>query len=318
MLYSVILLVQLLNYSNEKINEPSSTPVPRWGHVLVYDPVRNTMLLFGGRAVTDNYFDDTWIWDGKEWNKKDLKGPSARGFCAVTFHEGRKSIILHGGRGNNSVTYSDTWEWDGEKWSLLQADSDYKADHHHMVYIAPEQRILAFGGWDGTKVTGETWSWTNMSWKKLNVASPPKRAAYGMAYDRTLNRVKLYGGLWVDGQYADIWEWYNGSWNLKGGSYDNSSLDHHSLFYDEKLRYVLGFGGKNYRYKAQNNTFRIHEGSLLTVTSNGPSARYSFGIAYDSKMESAYLFGGKELKGEIQIALNDFWKWDGKTWTKIQ
>ncbi|WP_242082311.1 Kelch repeat-containing protein [Aestuariivivens sediminis] len=117
--------------------QEAETPVgpgARWGHVLIYDPGHDHILLFGGTNKKGGAFlSDTWIWKQNKWKKIAVSGPSARGFCAVTFYKGRNSIILHGGRRNNRETYSDLWEWNGSDWYQLDKKSDFKADHHQMV-----------------------------------------------------------------------------------------------------------------------------------------------------------------------------------------
>lgn len=295
----------------------SNSPGTRWGHVLVYDQFRDQLVLFGGSRERGIYLNDTWIWDGQNWTEMQVKGPTARGFCAATFHKERNSIILHGGRGNNRTTFSDTWEWNGKQWTQLEAEGKYKADHHQMVYVDYEKQIVAFGGWNGKDVMGDTWVW-NGDWQKSNELSPPKRASFGMVYNIKTQEINLFGGLWVNGQYADLWERTNGTWQAIGNPYDNSSLDHHAMIYDEKLQKVIGFGGKDYRRQMQNKTFNINNGLIETLTTEGPVNRHSFGFTYNSKNQLGFLYGGKIYKEDNQLALGDFWKWDGTKWNKIE
>ncbi|KAA3637953.1 MAG: hypothetical protein DWQ02_05805 [Bacteroidetes bacterium] len=294
-----------------------ANPGPRWGHVFIYDPVNEQVLLFGGAKERRVFLDDTWVWENDQWTKMDIKGPEARGFCAVSFHGQRNTILLHGGRGNDGVTYSDLWEWDGRQWKQLEMESDFKADHHQMVYLDAENAILAFGGWNGENVSGNTWLWKN-GWEKVAQTSPPKRASFGMTLDKGKQKVHLYGGLWINGQYADIWEWALGKWTPASGPYDNSSLDHHTLIFDEKRNKVVGFGGKNYRYRMQQTIFTLEEGKVVPITNEGPSGRHSIGFTYDNKNGVGYLFGGKEYQEGEQVGLDDFWRWDGEQWEEIK
>ncbi len=293
-------------------------PGARWGQVLIYSPSNNNILLFGGtNKGGGSYLNDTWIWKNGKWKHLDIPGPMARGFCAVAFHEKRKTIILHGGRGNDGVTYSDLWEWNGLNWTQIEPNSSYKADHHQMVYLKNQQALFAFGGWDGEEVRGHSWMWQD-SWRVLDISSPPKRAAFGMAYNKKTKKVNLFGGLWVNGQYADLWEYSDECWTPLSGPYDHSSLDHHTMIYDDKLKRIIGFGGKNYRYKAQGTTLLIENNKIVPQTNDGPPARHSFGFTYDNKSKFGYLYGGKEYVNGEQTALGDFWRWDGDEWAKIE
>lgn len=313
----VVLSLFLLSFILSPGSSVDPIPGPRWGHVFIYDPVNEQILLFGGAKERRVFLNDTWIWKDNKWTKMDTEGPDARGFCAVSFHEKRKTILLHGGRGNDGVTYSDLWEWNGGQWNQLEVESDFKADHHQMVYLSNENALLAYGGWNGEEVSGDTWLWKN-GWKKVGQASPPKRASFGMALDKANQKIQLYGGLWINGQYADIWEWTAGAWLPVSGPYDNSSLDHHALIFDEKRNQVVGFGGKNYRYRMQTATFTIEEGTVIPITNEGPSGRHSIGFTFDNKNSIGYLFGGKEYQDGKQVPLGDLWKWNGKQWEEIK
>ena len=293
-----------------------NNPGARWGHVLVYHPEQKKLLLFGGAPERGEYTDDTWIWDGEKWQEMNIDGPPARGFCAAAYHEERKSVIIHGGRGDGNITYGDTWEWDGNSWKKLNDNELFKADHHEMVYHPLEKKLIAFGGWGGRNVLGDTWEWS-VEWKKLEISSPPPRSAFGMTYNIAENKIQLFGGLWINGQYADVWEYAGNEWKSVGGPYDNSSLDHHAMIYDEKLGQVVIFGGKNYRYKMQNSTLTIAGQNVTTIMEEGPSARHSIGFTYDPSTMTGYVYGGKEYQGELQVSLADFWMWKDGKWEKI-
>lgn len=316
---SLILFLGTFLLPSIRLIAQNNIPGARWGHVLIYDPGNNNLLLFGGTSESGggSYLDDTWIWEDNNWKKIDVPGPSARGFCAVAYHENRNSILLHGGRGNDGLVNSDLWEWDGSAWTQIETESDHKADHHQMVYIPEQNTILALGGWNGEDVSGETWFWSG-EWKKSEIQSPPKRAAFSMVYDEGSKRVVLYGGLWINGQYADVWEWSDNKWRQLGGPYDNSSLDHHSMIYNMKSGRIVGFGGKNYRYVAQSRTFTIDNTEIVEITTEGPGTRHSFGFTYDTANNAAYLFGGKEYVDGQQLPLGDLWRWDGEKWEEVQ
>ncbi len=293
-------------------------PGPRWGHVLIYHPAKDQILLFGGARERGSYIGDTWIWDGDQWQQKDVNGPSPRGFCAVAVDEKSGAVVLHGGRGNERDTNSDTWAWNGSNWQQLSAESDFASDHHQMIYLDQEKMLLAYGGWNGSDVSGKTWVWQKGKWQLLSEDGPRKRAAFAMAYNKATKSVVLYGGLWLEGQYADIWEWQDGQWQQHGGPYDQSSLDHHAMIYDEKLQQVIFFGGKNYRYRAQQKTQTVSGSSIEFLTDEGPSPRHSIGLTYDSQRQKGYLYGGKEYQGDTHVALGDFWRWNGEQWEKVE
>jgi hypothetical protein len=49
---------------------PATSPSPRNGTSLVYDPTTGTVVLFGGADANGNYLNDTWTWDGITWTQQ--------------------------------------------------------------------------------------------------------------------------------------------------------------------------------------------------------------------------------------------------------
>lgn len=313
----LFLLVNIFCFANAILycQTQETKPGPRWGHVLIYYPPLDQLLLFGGAEKRQVFLNDTWLYKNEKWIKLDIEGPGSRGFAGATYHEEIKTIILHGGRGNENITYSDTWEWDGEKWQKLQDSSQFVADHHSIVYLPKENKILGFGGWTGKEVSGTTWMW-NEIWEEKYIEGPPPRAAFSMTYDKHKHQVIVFGGLWINGQYADRWKWEKSKWQQIGGHYDNSSLDHHSMIYDENLKKSIIFGGKNYRYDLQDNTLEVGN-KIMNLDIEGPLARHSFGFTYDSNHQIGVLFGGKKYEGDNQVPLGDFWQWKDGKWFEI-
>lgn len=295
----------------------ATDPGPRWGHALIWDPAREEVLLFGGARSPGEYLADTWTWNGSSWRRHRIEGPPARGFASVAFHPSRGTVVLHGGRAEGRRPHSDTWEWDGSSWRVIEERGTYSSDHHGMVYLPASDELLAFGGWDGSGVSGETWLFDG-GWRRAVGEEPPPRSAFGLAYDPVRDVVVLNGGLWIEGQYADVWEWTAGAWRAVGGPYDNSSLDHHSLIWDPVRRQIVGFGGKNYRYRPLQRTFQVSGGRLETLASEGPDSRHSTPLAWDGRGGKLLVYGGKRYAGAEQVPLDDFWAWDGSAWTRLE
>ena len=124
LLFMALLLVSFTHLGHEKANA-AENPGPRWGHVFIYHPIQKKILLFGGtRKRGDPYLDDTWVWENGKWQQLDVPGPSARGFCAATFHKQRETVVLHGGRGNEGVTYSDMLMENKSRWMTFGPGMD--------------------------------------------------------------------------------------------------------------------------------------------------------------------------------------------------
>ena len=75
---------------------------------LVYDPVRERSVLFGGiaRAHVNTVFEDMWEWDGVAWSRIPESGdwPAARDRHAMAFDSWRNVIVMTGGIRRRSTT----------------------------------------------------------------------------------------------------------------------------------------------------------------------------------------------------------------------
>ena len=86
----------------------NDSPPPRWAHALAYDPLREKTILFGGYG--QNYpdggaLDDTWEYDGENWNViNTTSAPAAREQHILVYDGNLQKALLFGGFGNG-----DTW-----------------------------------------------------------------------------------------------------------------------------------------------------------------------------------------------------------------
>jgi len=90
-----------------------SGPLPRMGAAMDYDANSGVIVLFGG--ITGNwpnyaYFDDTWVWNGKKWNRLAISGPSQRANARLIYIEKTKNFFLFGGDDPQaSSALRDSW-----------------------------------------------------------------------------------------------------------------------------------------------------------------------------------------------------------------
>jgi hypothetical protein len=113
--------------------EGDGNPPARLYHAMAYDPLRKTIILFGGDATDHgNFLFDTWEWNGTSWALRisaDVGShgqPSARKYPNLVSDTMLDRIILFAGNDGNER--NDIWTWEGA------------ADH------APgETLLLAFG-----------------------------------------------------------------------------------------------------------------------------------------------------------------------------
>jgi hypothetical protein len=101
----------------------TSSPPPRSGAGMEYDPAVQAVVLFGGLNNFTNV-NDTWTWDGTAWTQVDddadpgcttacTDSPAARSAIFLTYDETNRQTVLFGGQGGTPQTgvplFNDTW-----------------------------------------------------------------------------------------------------------------------------------------------------------------------------------------------------------------
>src|SRR5262249_41056807 len=161
---------------------------------LAYDPVRQRVVLFGGRS-SPNYLDDTWTWDGSTWTAQPSAArPLPRTEAAMAFDEARGVVVLFGGRNLNAVA-NDTWTWNGAGWPCMPAGSPAsRGGSAGVVGHRTRQRVVLAGGSDGSRnANAEVWEWDGSTWTNSLPALPEARDWPGPVYDPDTDRLLLVG-----------------------------------------------------------------------------------------------------------------------------
>lgn len=155
---------------------PTNSPSGRYGAKMVYDPVNQRGILFGGRALS--IMNDTWAYyyDSNTWAELETTGnPDTRYGHGMVYDLHHQKVILFGGNhlGNFSGILEDTWIFNSSnnKWTeiLTQEQPDNRM-YFSMVYDSFNRKTILFGGWDSRdpryNIMGSTWTYTynSTSW----------------------------------------------------------------------------------------------------------------------------------------------------------
>ncbi len=205
---------------------PATSPSPRLGHRMVWDPNSNegagAILLYGGRSSGAEITPETWIWKGDDanptWQKLNI-GLQPRGLrlFGMAYDGARDEVVLYGGASGNQV-YGDTWTWSGTAWTQkTPVNNPTFGWGMQMAYDAARGKVVLFGGRSnsGAQLTNETYTWDGTNWTKLvPVTRPPVRTGHFMEYDTESSRVIMYGGTSLDqrNKYGDTWSWDGVTW----------------------------------------------------------------------------------------------------------
>ncbi len=263
------------------LNPGGATPAARVDQAMVYDPVDQRALLFGGWSV-DEVYGDTWSYDpaGNNWTQLNPTGdlPARRASHAMAYDPKTGATILFGGWDSlNDKELNDTWAYNpsADTWTELNPAGELPAprEGHSLVYDPYSGSMIMFGGWDPDNEFSDTWAYSLAAntWTNLSPAGdgPSGRDRHSMVYDPATKRMILFGG-W-DGDYE-----LNDSW-----AYDPAA-----------------------------NTW-----TELAPAGNAPSPRSGHRAVYDPVLGRMVLFGGFDGESE----LNDTWAYDpvANTWTDV-
>jgi hypothetical protein len=200
-------------------------PSLRSGHVAVYDPVGDQMVVFGGSGASfpQQLFNDTWtlsLSPTARWTQLTPAGipPTGRYEMAAAFDTRRRRMLVFGGV---SITTG------GELWSLSLAGTPTwtqitlpggppARSLPTAVYDPVGDRFIVFGGISDTPNEGNAaWALTlsgTPAWTRLAPTSGPpvSRAGHAAVFDLARDRMLVFGGFTPGGgintvDYDDTW-----------------------------------------------------------------------------------------------------------------
>lgn len=137
----------------------TGSPSARWIQRMAFDSDRGVTVLFGG-ANTGGVLGDTWEWDGTAWEQIAAAGPVARYGHAMAFDAARHVTVLFGGQTGFNFgvgPLGDTWEYNGIAWTQMPVVGPHERTFVKMVYDSARDRMVLFGGYNGTHMVRDTW-----------------------------------------------------------------------------------------------------------------------------------------------------------------
>ncbi|MHC4662177.1 MAG: Kelch repeat-containing protein [Planctomycetota bacterium] len=181
-----------------------------WGD-MIWDPIRDVIILFGGSDGSTASLDETWELDldTNTWTHLDTlsTNPTARVRFNM-FYTNR--VVLSGGSGTiGKSAYGGTWSFYGDTtWTVNP--HDYTSPMRYDMGLATDYEGgygLLFGGMDANEnVLGDLWIYLNGTWESLPQGNKPTaRSMHGMEYDSNLEKFVLFGGYSGSGVTNDTW-----------------------------------------------------------------------------------------------------------------
>lgn len=232
------------NYWNKL--DPKNSPPWRVNHTMVYDPVRQKILMFGGNDFIKLY-NDLWEFDysRKEWiNITPDYSPEARQMHGMVYIPDRKVILMYGGRRiDGSAAFSDLWELNCEltTWRKLNpAENPGVLDHVNITYDLSVNKVLLYTSPDIWAYDFHTNAWTNLM--------PPQSPVIdhsSFIYDPFLKKSVLFGSsVGMDEMLTWVYNYTKNRWEdvtpvIMPGDY----IEHDAMVYLPDKNVFIQYGG---------------------------------------------------------------------------
>ena len=187
----------------------ATSPSARGGHGAIYDPVRNRVVVFGGRGDLA-WFNDvaTLALAGRPaWTAQTPTGtpPSARAYDSAIYDPVRDRMVVFGGADYSYPFRNDVWALSlagTPAWTALTPTGTPPGARawHSAIYDPVHDRMVVFGGTDELSPFNDVWALSLAgapAWSALTPAGtqPSPRYLHSAIYDPVNERMVVFGGL---------------------------------------------------------------------------------------------------------------------------
>lgn len=333
-------------YAWTQLAPAGGPPDPREGHTAIYDPVRDRMVVYGGRV--GGFFPNGEVWTlslgaTPTWALMSPGGesPTPRTNHSAYYDPTTDRMVVTGGYspggpldGTFALDLSGAGQWNG---SVLPSSPCFS---HASAFDTRRSLGVVFGGYAGAgKVENTVWNVNDLHspsgyfWSRVYpvLAGPGARYGHTAVADDPHSRMLVFGGLASNGTdpspLNDTWSF---SWNDPPGwtLVNQSNLPArfaHTAVFDPATQLcgpgplpppgepsMLMFGGDEFYGSFLNDLWLFDTDGPPTWTQLSPSGalpskRVDPAFVYDCRRGRLLLFGGLD---EFGVYKNDLWELD--------
>jgi hypothetical protein len=294
---------------------PTNVPTTRRAGGLVFDPIQNGVLMYGGLQSPTLTLNETWLFAGGNWTQlSPATTPPPRWGHRMVFDSRRNRIVTFGGRSpTTTANANDTWEWDGSNWQQMSpAVSPNARAFYSMAFDERRGRVVLFGMQSGAGTgANATWEYDGTTWSQAITGTvPPGLETPALVYDKGRGVVVMFGG-WngvSPGQmFNTTWEYDGVDWTLRSPATSPPARYRSAHWYDDARGRVVVYGGHG--TSALTDTWEYDGNTWTQVATGGPVRSTEGYAAFDRATGSAVYFGGSGPTG----VSNETWTFSAPT-----
>lgn len=311
-----------------------TAPPGRIHHSMIYDPIRDRLIMFGGlaNAGSVSYYDDLWELDLSStptWNRIVPEGeiPAPRYGASTIYDPVQDRLILFGGRGIYG-TLGDAWYLDlgsPPRWRPLETGGPrpgarFFAD---FVYDSVLRRMVLFGGihcpYECNEYLRDVWILRpSGTWEQLSPAGgpPPGRWEHEVVFDPDHHRVVAFIGDFVAGG-SETWILELGTsprWYVAAPHHSPPKRNGLAAVHDAARNRMIVLGGYG-DPRAYADVWALSLNSELEWSEivQVPHGREGLTATYDPRRNQIVVIGGVEFEGYASrtwvLSLTDGPRW---------
>lgn len=324
----------ILNINNANAVS-GGTPGERTGQQMIYDPILDEIVLYGGNRGNGvrSSLDTVWKYSISDSQWREISSettPVSRFSHHMVYLPINRSIFLFGGcKTSDYERLGDTWLYnlDNNTWEEVSPSVSPSARSDlALCYDSLKNRVLLFGGYnyDDNKLN-DLWVYypNNNSWTELAPSSsPPSDYGHSLFYRNNGGDVYTFGRSSTQ-NINDLWEYDTSanSWaKMTVASPIPSYRYWHNMRYSNISDVCLLFGGSSFNVDKDDSwIFNFTTDSWTEIQSdNNPPNRVVFSMCHDSHRDQIYMYGG--LGEDYSICREDFWKFNftSMIWEEIE
>ena len=297
-------------------------PPNRYGHTAVVDASHDRMLVFSGAGTSGN-LSDLWslnLSNPIKWLQLSPGGgaPPAMVYGASAYDPVRTRMISF----DQDYFYALTIANNSTSWAYIAATLPRQVTGASVIYDAPRQRLIMFGGERYPEgAHNETWAYSlsgGGGWSFLGGGGPSPRNSHTAVFDPVGNRMLVFGGRSSGVPQNDVWSLSlagTPSWTSLSptGAAPPTRWDHTAIFDVPRNRMVV-YGGASEVTGLVGDVWALSLSGTPSWTQLSPSGgppppRWQHSAVFDPPRNRMLVFGGFVTTGS-QLANPTVWALD--------